>query len=106
MADRDEATRRDVLAGRGTGSGSRPARFHVSSAVVAALPDRAAEVIDKIRAFPDTQVTAHEESRIVVVMEAPTSGELGERLAAIGLIDGVISANMVFEQSGIEEEPS
>jgi periplasmic nitrate reductase NapD len=34
-------------------------------------------------------------------MEGGSTGELGERLTAIGRLDGVIAANMVFEH--IEE---
>ena len=107
MADRGENTRRDLLTGRFLAvPDENSQRFNVSSAIVAALPDRAEEIVAKINAYPDTEVTIHEGSRIVVVMEAATSGELGERLASIGLIDGVISANMVFEQSDIEEDAS
>jgi nitrate reductase NapD len=32
------------------------------------------------------------------VLEGSSTGVIGDRLAAINLIDGVLSANMVFEQ--------
>jgi len=37
-------------------------------------------------------------SKIVIVMEAVESGTLGGRLAEISSWQGVLSANMVFEQ--------
>ena len=37
-------------------------------------------------------------SKIVIVMEATESGILGSRLAEIASWQGVLSANMVFEQ--------
>ena len=34
----------------------------------------------------------------MIVLEGSSTGVIGDRLAAISLIDGVLSANMVFEQ--------
>ena len=82
-------------------TGSAPARHHISSAVVMALPARIAEIRATVEALPGVEVHACEGSRIVVTIEGPTSGALGEALSAISLIDGVIAANMVFEH--IEE---
>lgn len=52
--------------------------------------------------MPGVEVHAGEGSRLVVTIEGPTSGMLGETLTRMSLIDGVISANMVFEH--IEED--
>jgi len=57
---------------------------------------------DAIARFEGCEVVAAENTRIVVVMEGSSVGELGGLLAAIGDLDGVIAANMVFEH--IEEE--
>ncbi|MGO4839852.1 chaperone NapD [Rhizobiaceae sp. 2RAB30] len=38
---------------------------------------------------------------MVVVMEGGSAGELGAQLTALGALDGVVAANMVFEH--IEE---
>jgi nitrate reductase NapAB chaperone NapD len=57
----------------------RPAMLHISSAVVMAWP--------------------RDCGRIIVVMEGPDSGTIGGRLAEIALIDGVLSANLVFEHA-------
>ena len=47
--------------------------------------------------MPGVEVHAGEGSRIVITIEGPNSGMLGETLTAISIMDGVISANMVFE---------
>lgn len=74
---------------------------HISSAVVSAFPERCGEVVSRIEALPDTEVHRVEGGKIVVVMEGASTGEIGSRLAEMALFDGVLSANMVFEQ--IEE---
>jgi periplasmic nitrate reductase NapD len=77
-------------------------RFHhVSSAVVSVKPAAAARVMAEIAAMQETEMRAHGAGRIVVVMEAGSAAELGARLAALATLEGVISANMVFEH--IEE---
>lgn len=77
-------------------------RWHVSSAVVAVMPGRAAEVAALLPGVPGVEVHGAGETRVVVTIEGWSTGELGDRLTAISLMDGVISANMVFERS--EEE--
>jgi nitrate reductase NapD len=78
--------------------GSRPRVVHVSSAVVSAFPQRCGEVVKCIAALPNTEVYRVENGKIVIVMEGASTGEIGARLAGIALFDGVLSANMVFEQ--------
>jgi nitrate reductase NapD len=75
--------------------------WHVSSAVVSFRPERAAAVMRTIEAMDGIEIRGRSESRMVVVMEGRTPGELGDRLVEIGGIDGVVAANMVFEQ-GLE----
>ena len=76
-------------------------RHHISSAVVSVLPGRSLEIVAAIEAMAGAEVPVHEGGRIVVVLEGSSTGELGARLTEIGALDGVITANMVFEQ--IEE---
>lgn len=83
------------------GHNARPGatRFiHISSAVVTAYPDRCAEIARQIEELPSTEVHAVEGSKIVIVMEAGSTGEIGSRLTTIALMEGVFSANLVFEQ--------
>jgi nitrate reductase NapD len=73
------------------------ARHHISSAVVVALPARRESLVAKLATMQGVEVHAREGSRIVITIEGPTSGMLGETLAHISTLEGVISANMVFE---------
>jgi nitrate reductase NapD len=91
MREKPPTTRRALLT-----AGSR-SRHHISSAVVLALPARREEVARQLAAMPGVEVHAGDGSRIVITIEGPTSGMLGETLAAISVMDGVLAANMVFE---------
>ena len=96
--------RRDFLRGRVLSSDARstppaePRFHHISSAVVTARPERCPELAREIGTLSQTEIHAVEGSKIIVVMEGGSSGEIGSRLTAIALMDGVFSANLVFEQ--------
>jgi len=77
----------------------RDARLHVASAVVTAWPKDREAVARLITDLPGTEISHAEGSRIIVVMEATESGAIGARLLEIALMEGVLSANLVFEQS-------
>src|SRR5262245_32557416 len=83
----------------------RFATHHVSSAVVTAFPDRCAELARRIATLPDQEVPHIENGKIVVVLEGADSDVIGGRLAAIAMMDGVLSANMVFEQMESLDDP-
>jgi len=51
-----------------------------------------------IEALPDTEVHYVQNGKIVIVMEGPSVDVIGNRLTAIALMEGVLSANLVFEQ--------
>jgi nitrate reductase NapD len=72
--------------------------IHISSAVVSVLPDRRDQVLRMLAAMPGVETHQRDASKIVIVMEAAESGILGARLAEIACWEGVLSANMVFEQ--------
>jgi periplasmic nitrate reductase NapD len=79
-------------------SESGPRVTHISSAVVRALSERAAAVAQSIDSMPGVEVFGREDGRIVVVLEGPSSKAVGARLSEIALIDGVVSASLVYEQ--------
>lgn len=82
------------------------ATVHISSAVVSVLPARCGAVAQAIAAMPGTEIHYQTDSKIVIVIEAPDSGTVAERLTGIAALDGVLSANMVFEQiDGPEDHP-
>ena len=47
--------------------------------------------------MPGVEISAQDGYRIVIVMEAESTGALGGLLTAISALDGVIAANMVFD---------
>ena len=74
------------------------ATIHISSAVVSVLPDYRDQVLRMLATLPGVETHQRDASKIVIVMEATESGILGSRLAEIASWQGVLSANMVFEQ--------
>lgn len=82
------------------------ADHHISSAVVLALPERRAEVSARLAKMTGVEVHVGEGARIVITIEGPTSGMLGEALTTISLMDGVLAANMVFEHAEGQEARS
>jgi len=89
-------TRRDVLTGR---LKEQPEVIHVSSAVVSVLPAHCDTIIRLLSEMPGVEVHHRTLSKIIIVLEAPESGILGSRLIEIASMPGVLSANMVFEQT-------
>ena len=75
------------------------AMVHISSAVVSVLPARRDEIIKKLEALPGVEIHHTEAFKIVIVLEATEDGAIGGRLVEIATWDGVLSANMVFEQT-------
>lgn len=69
----------------------------ISSAVVTTLPGREAEIAAVIDGIAGAEVAAQAHGKIVVVLEGRSAGEVGDRLTRIAAMDGVVSANMVFE---------
>jgi nitrate reductase NapD len=76
--------------------------YCISSAVVIVLSNRIAEIRAAIAQMANTEISAVENGRLVIVMEGATADDLASRLIAISNIEGVVAANMVFEH--IEEE--
>ncbi|WPE23991.1 chaperone NapD [Shinella zoogloeoides] len=77
---------------------------HISSAVIAAKPGCLDSILAALAGFENVEVHGADKGKIVVVIEGPSTGVLGDTLMRISLIDGVIAANMVFEQIYTEED--
>lgn len=71
---------------------------HISSAVVSVLPAHRENVVRLLSSMAGVEVHHQSTSKVVIVLEGPESGVLGARLCEIASMDGVLSANMVFEQ--------
>jgi periplasmic nitrate reductase NapD len=100
MSGPSKITRRSLL------KVGHPSQHHISSAVVVAFPERREELARRLSSVPGVEVHAGEGSRIVVTIEGPSSGMLGETLTRISAMDGVISANMVFEHIDQGKDPA
>jgi periplasmic nitrate reductase NapD len=70
---------------------------HISSAVVSAIPQHAQAVAAALAGLPDTEVHNIAGGKIVIVMEGPSAGVIGNRLTEIALMDHVLSASLVYE---------
>lgn len=79
-------------------------RYHISSAVIAVRPGFVAGVLEALAGFANVEVHGCDKGRIVVVIEGPSTGMLGDTLMRISVLDGVIAANMVFEHVELEED--
>lgn len=71
---------------------------HISSAVVSVLPAHRENLIKRLSEMADVEIHHCAPSKVVIVLEGPDSGAIGGRLTEIAMLDGVLSANMVFEQ--------
>lgn len=90
-------TRRNILT-------ARVADQHfISSAVVLTPPERCQSVATQLASMNGVEVHAQQASRIIITIEGPTRGVLGETLTTISLMDGVLAANMVFEHADQED---
>ncbi|MEX2449339.1 MAG: chaperone NapD [Rhodospirillales bacterium] len=81
-----------------------PHEHHISSAVVSVMPQFSEAVAGWLETFPDTEIHHIVPGKIVIVMEGPSAGVIGERLTQIALGDHVLSANMVYEIIDTEAE--
>lgn len=89
------------LSGNLTSSGAHTDAplVHISSAIVSVLPNRRAEVIERLAALSGVEIHHAEPFKIVIVLESEDAGAIGSWLAEIATWNGVLSANMVFEQA-------
>lgn len=92
--------RRTLFVGEAFGSRLPHAdQYCISSAIVSLLPSAQAEAESKIAQLPGVEIRAREGLKLILVLEGESSGAVGSLLARIAVMDGVISANMVFEHT-------
>jgi nitrate reductase NapD len=75
------------------------AMLHIASAIVKARPAIQNAVADRIAALMGAEVLAKDHGRIIVILEASQHRVLADTLDRIVLLDGVLSATLVFEHS-------
>lgn len=79
-------------------------QHHISSAVIAVKPEHAESVRAVLDGLANVEVHGADRGKIVIVIEGPSTGVLGDTLMRISVLDGVIAANMVFEHVEMEED--
>ena len=70
--------------------------WHIASILVHLQPERRDAVHATVTAMPSVEVHAEERGKMVVTVEGPQEGWIADRMTAIHLLDGVLSAVMVF----------
>lgn len=74
------------------------AELHITSMVVHALPGRAQALGAAIAALPGAEIHAVSDTgKLVVTLEAHSTGEMLERIAAVQGQDGVLASAMVYQ---------
>ncbi|THK37882.1 glutamate synthase [Ensifer sp. MPMI2T] len=81
----------------------KPSEYHISSAVIVAVPAMADKVLAALSRMSNVEVHGHQGGKIVVVIEGASTGMLGECLSQISALEGVVAVNMVFEHVEKEE---
>jgi periplasmic nitrate reductase NapD len=69
-------------------------------------PEHVEQVALRLGELDDVEVHGSGAGKIVIVIEGPTAGHLGDILLGISAMDDVLAAHMVFEQAIEEEEVS
>jgi nitrate reductase NapD len=78
--------------------------MNISSAIVIPNPDRVQAVVAKLAAVPGVEVAAvSPEGKIIVTIEADGDRSTVGSFEQVSLLDGVMSASMVYHQQ--ENEP-
>lgn len=94
--------RREFISGRilNADAGPNPPKAEIASVLVQARPERLAAATDAIRAMPGTEIHSSDpRGKLVVVIEAPDTGAIGETLNTIALLPDVITASLVYHAS-------
>ena len=70
---------------------------HISSLVVHSRPDRVAAILESLGSIEGAEVHGGMEiGKLIVTLETETEQQVVERINAIQLLDGVLSATLVF----------
>jgi nitrate reductase NapD len=94
MPAAERPSRREVLTGR-LATDSLP-EAHVSSLVVHVRPERAGAARAALNGMPGVEIHAEADGKIIVTLETDTEADIVTRLNEISLLDGVMSAALVY----------
>ena len=94
MPAAERPSRRELLTGRLADPGSPEA--HISSLVVHVRPENAHAVYAEMAGMAGVEVHAEQGGKIIVTLETHTEADIVTRMNEISLLDGVMSATLVF----------
>lgn len=105
MSAAETPSRRDLLAGRLAASAAPEA--HVSSLVVHVRREALAPARAALLAMPGVEVHAEAGGKLIVTLETETEADIVTSLNGISLVEGVLSAALVFHhcEAGPAREP-
>ena len=73
---------------------------HISSLLVSARPEKAKGAAAQIESLPIAEIAHRDEAgKIIVTLETTNESEIVSALSDIQLIDGVVSAALVYHQT-------
>jgi periplasmic nitrate reductase NapD len=75
-----------------------PAEVHISSALVHVRLERTAEVARAVARLEGADLHFADAGKIIVTLEAATSGAIADQLAVIGRLPGVLAATLVYHE--------
>jgi periplasmic nitrate reductase NapD len=90
----ERPSRRQVLTGRLAAPAAPEA--HISSLVVHVRPEKSGTVQAALAAVPGLEIHAEVAGKFIVTLETDTEADIVTRLNEISLLDGVMSAALVF----------
>jgi periplasmic nitrate reductase NapD len=74
------------------------AEVHISSALVHVRPGATAEVATRIGALEGADLHFANAGKVIVTLEAASSGAIADLLAEIGRLPGVLAATLVYHE--------
>ena len=106
MSAADALSRREVLTGRLVAPAAPEA--HISSLVVHVRPEKAQAVRSTFAGIPGIEIHAEAAGKIIVSLETDTEADIVTRLNEISLLDGVMSAALVYHhfEPATETDPA
>jgi periplasmic nitrate reductase NapD len=78
---------------------------HIASLLVHAIPEKRADVENSILGFEGAEVAhAEEDGRLIVTVETSSEANIVQTLTDIQLLNGIVSASLVYHQTDGEPE--
>lgn len=74
--------------------------LHISSLLLRSDPDQMPKVLEEIKKLQGAEIPVADKSgKIIVTLETPSESEIVEAMTTLQLIDGVVSAALIFHQA-------